>query len=117
MVPREASGDAAHRRARRPQPRGEASRGDREQTDGAAGQRSRRGTGAGAPPPPEAGGAGGRVGAGTTTDIPANTGKVVAMGSAPVIVVNTVAGINAFSAVCTHLGCIVGFAPAGRHII
>jgi Rieske Fe-S protein len=29
------------------------------------------------------------------------------MGSSPVIVVNTSAGVKAYSAVCTHLGCIV----------
>ena len=36
-------------------------------------------------------------------------GKVVAMGSTPVIVTNTAQGFHAFSAVCTHLGCIVAF--------
>jgi cytochrome b6-f complex iron-sulfur subunit len=56
--------------------------------------------------------AGGRVPAGNTADIPVGTGKVVAMGSTPVIVTNTAQGIHAFSAVCTHLGCIVAFDSA-----
>ncbi len=62
------------------------------------------------PPKTESGATGGRVLAGTTEDIPVGQGKVVAMGSAPVIVTNTAsAGVKAFSAVCTHLGCIVAF--------
>jgi Rieske Fe-S protein len=61
------------------------------------------------PPPSSSNQAGGRVPAGTTADIPVGTGKVVAMGSTPVIVTNTAQGIHAFSAVCTHLGCIVAF--------
>jgi Rieske Fe-S protein len=56
--------------------------------------------------------AGGRVPAGTTADIPVGAGKVVAMGSTPVIVTNTAQGVHAFSAVCTHLGCIVAFDTA-----
>lgn len=61
------------------------------------------------PPKTSTSEAGGRVLAGTTADIPAGTGKVVAMGSTPVIVTNTAQGFHAFSAVCTHLGCIVAF--------
>ena len=61
-------------------------------------------------PPKIVGGAtGGKVLAGTTEDLPVGTGKVVAVGSKPVIVTNTESGITAFSAVCTHLGCIVAF--------
>jgi Rieske Fe-S protein len=60
---------------------------------------------------------GGRVLAAKLADLPAGTGKVVAMGSSPVVVVNAEAGIRAFSAVCTHLGCIVEFDPTVKHII
>lgn len=55
-------------------------------------------------------GAGGRLLAGTTAEIPVGRSKVVAMGAKPVIVVNSPQdGVRAFSAVCTHLGCIVGY--------
>jgi cytochrome b6-f complex iron-sulfur subunit len=69
------------------------------------------------PPKISGGSAGGRVLAGTTEDIPAGTGKVVPVGSKPVIVTNTEAGILAYSAVCTHLGCIVGFDTTIRQIV
>lgn len=69
-------------------------------------------------PPKTAGGAAsGKVLAGTTEDLPAGTGKVIPVGSKPVIVTNTEAGITAFSAVCTHLGCIVGFDTTIRQIV
>lgn len=69
-------------------------------------------------PPKTAGGAaGGKVLVGSTADLPANTGKVVPVGSKPVIVTNTDAGVTAFSAVCTHLGCIVGFDSTVRQIV
>jgi cytochrome b6-f complex iron-sulfur subunit len=69
------------------------------------------------PPPTSGGTSGGKVLAGTTEDIPVGTGKVVAVGSKPVIVTNTDSGVTAFSAVCTHLGCIVGFDPTVRQIV
>jgi cytochrome b6-f complex iron-sulfur subunit len=69
------------------------------------------------PPKSEGSGAGGRTLAGTTSDIPAGTGKVVAMGSSPVIVINTEAGVRAYSAVCTHLGCIVGYDSTTNAIV
>jgi cytochrome b6-f complex iron-sulfur subunit len=54
--------------------------------------------------------AGGKVLVGTTADFPAGSGKVVAMGSKPAIVVATAdGGIKAFSAICTHLGCVVSW--------
>jgi cytochrome b6-f complex iron-sulfur subunit len=69
------------------------------------------------PPKTEGGSSGGKVLAGTLEDIPAGTGKVVAVGSKPVIVANTDAGVLAYSAVCTHLGCIVGFDSTIRQIV
>ena len=42
--------------------------------------------------------------------------KIVAIGGHPVIVVRTPQGFRAFSAICTHLGCIVGW-DASRHQI
>ena len=55
------------------------------------------------------GGQGGRTLAGTTDEILPGRGKVIAFGSKPVIVLNGDQGVKAFSAVCTHLGCIVGY--------
>ena len=62
-------------------------------------------------------GTGGRVLAGTTDDIPVGSGKVVAMGNQPVIVVDLASGVTAYSAVCTHLGCIVAYERALGHIV
>jgi cytochrome b6-f complex iron-sulfur subunit len=50
---------------------------------------------------------GGKTLVGTTADIPAGGGKVVAMGNTPAVVVNTDQGVRAYSAICTHLGCVV----------
>jgi cytochrome b6-f complex iron-sulfur subunit len=61
------------------------------------------------PPKSSAAGSGGKVPAGALADIPIGKGKVVAMGSKPAIVVNTAQGVVAYSAICTHLGCIVTF--------
>ena len=69
------------------------------------------------PPKVVGGAAGGRVLAATTADLPVGAGKVVAMGSKPVIVVNTAAGVKAYSAVCTHLGCIVLYDPTSSQIV
>jgi len=52
---------------------------------------------------------GGKVLVGTTADISPGAGKVVAMGSKPAIVVSTDQGVKAFSAICTHLGCVVNW--------
>ncbi|MCJ7709840.1 MAG: Rieske 2Fe-2S domain-containing protein [Chloroflexi bacterium] len=56
-----------------------------------------------------ASGGGGKVLVATTADIPAGAGEVVAMGSKPAIVVNTDQGVKAYSAICTHLGCVVAW--------
>jgi Rieske Fe-S protein len=69
------------------------------------------------PPKTQGGGAGGRLLAGTTDDIPIGQGTVVAMGNKPVIVVNSDQGVKAFSAICTHLGCIVAFDSTLGHIV
>lgn len=63
--------------------------------------------------------AGGRLLAATTAELPVGRSKVVAVGAKPVIVVNSEPnGVRAFSAVCTHLGCIVGFdASMGPDIV
>ncbi len=51
---------------------------------------------------------GGRTLVGKVSDFPLNSGKVVQVNDKPVIVVNTAAGgIKAYSAICTHLACIV----------
>ena len=42
--------------------------------------------------------------------------KMVAIAGQPVIVIRTPQGFRAFSAICTHLGCIVGW-DAGRRQI
>lgn len=69
------------------------------------------------PPKEGSAGTGGKVSAGTTADIPPGKGKVVSMGSKPVIVINGEQGITAFSAICTHLGCIVAFDEAANNIV
>lgn len=44
----------------------------------------------------------------TLSDLPIGTGKVFPVDNKPVIVVNTAeGGVRAFSAICTHLGCVV----------
>jgi cytochrome b6-f complex iron-sulfur subunit len=65
----------------------------------------------------EGSGGGGKVLAAKVADLPAGSGKVVAMGSKPVVVVNGEAGIKAFSAVCTHLGCIVAYDETVKQIV
>lgn len=53
---------------------------------------------------------GGPVNVGAVEDFPANSGKIVSVNDKPVIVVNTKAGgLQAFSAICTHLGCVVSW--------
>lgn len=60
------------------------------------------------PPKRAFGGKGEPVQVGTTAEFPNSQGKVVPVNDKPVIVVRTEKeGIKAFSAICTHLGCIV----------
>ena len=50
----------------------------------------------------------GPVAVGNVAEFPPGSGKVVSVNDKPVIVVNTTAGgLKAFSAICTHLGCVV----------
>jgi cytochrome b6-f complex iron-sulfur subunit len=53
------------------------------------------------------GAAGGKQAVASTADVPPGGGKVVPFGSQPAIVVNTEQGVKAYSAICTHLGCVV----------
>ncbi|MGE5141053.1 MAG: ubiquinol-cytochrome c reductase iron-sulfur subunit [Rudaea sp.] len=53
---------------------------------------------------------GGSVDVGKIEDFPVGSGTVVSVNDKPVIIVNTKAGgLKAFSAICTHLGCIVAW--------
>lgn len=55
---------------------------------------------------------------GKVADFPPNGGKVVPVAGKPVIVVNTMSdGLKAYSAICTHLGCIVKWHPDRQLII
>jgi cytochrome b6-f complex iron-sulfur subunit len=59
------------------------------------------------PPARASSSAGGRTLVGVVDDFPLNSGKVVSVNDKPVMVVNTEAGgLKAFSAICTHLGCV-----------
>ena len=50
-------------------------------------------------------------------DLGPNSGQIFRFGSQPGIVVRTPAGdLRAFTAVCTHLGCIVQYRPDLSHI-
>lgn len=48
--------------------------------------------------------------AGKVDDIPLNSAKIVRFNKTPIVLVHTAEGqMKAFSAVCTHLGCIVEY--------
>lgn len=50
-------------------------------------------------------------------DVATDTGKIFKFGNRPGILIRTPAGeLRAFSAVCTHLGCIVQYRPDLAHI-
>lgn len=60
------------------------------------------------PPARSAQAGGGRVLVGTTEEIPPGQATVLPVNDKPVIVVHTQDGqVRAFSAICTHLGCVV----------
>jgi cytochrome b6-f complex iron-sulfur subunit len=56
------------------------------------------------------------VSAGKVAELPEWQHKIVAVNGHPVIVVHTPQGFRAFSAVCTHLGCIVGWDTGRKQI-
>jgi cytochrome b6-f complex iron-sulfur subunit len=68
------------------------------------------------PPQTNAGGGSGKVKVGTTADIPIGSAKVVPVGGKPTIVINGNQGVTAFSAICTHLGCIVAWDQTAQQI-
>jgi len=69
------------------------------------------------PPLRKASGTGEPTVVGVVADFPVGTGKVVPVDDKPVIVVNTsVGGVKAFSAICTHLGCVVNW-DAKKNVI
>jgi cytochrome b6-f complex iron-sulfur subunit len=70
-----------------------------------------------APSKTVSGSAGGKVLAGTLDTLPIGAGTVVSVGSKPAIVINTAAGVKAFSAICTHLGCIVMWDETASNIV
>lgn len=47
------------------------------------------------------------VPAGQVSDLPVGAAAVIRFGRYPAIIVNTEAGLRAFSAVCTHFACVV----------
>lgn len=54
---------------------------------------------------------------GKLNEVPVNSGKIFKFGSKPGIVVRSSAGeLKAFSAVCTHLDCIVQYRPDTKQI-
>jgi cytochrome b6-f complex iron-sulfur subunit len=70
------------------------------------------------PPSRALGGRGERVEVGKAVEFPSGQGKVVPVHDKPVIVVNTdQGGAKAFSAICTHLACIVEWDEARQFIL
>jgi cytochrome b6-f complex iron-sulfur subunit len=61
------------------------------------------------PPATGRAGGGGKTLVATTADVPPGAGKVVPLGGKPAILVNADQGVHAFSAICTHLGCVVAW--------
>ena len=55
--------------------------------------------------------------AGSVKEIAVNTGKIFKFGTKPGILVRTASGeLKAFSAICTHLDCIVQYRPDTKQI-
>ncbi len=69
------------------------------------------------PPTRQAAGGAARVLVGATKDLPVGQAKVLPVNDKPVIVVNTAqGGVKAFSAICTHLGCVVEWNSSKQYI-
>lgn len=56
------------------------------------------------------------VSAGKAADFAPWSARMTAAGGHPIIVVNTPQGFKAFSAICTHLGCVVNWNSERRQI-
>ena|SRR5664279_2627852 len=56
------------------------------------------------------------ISAGKVDDFKEWEHKMIAVGGQPVIVIHTPQGFRAFSAICTHLGCVVGWDAQRRQI-
>jgi len=70
------------------------------------------------PPTRRSAAGGGRVLFGSVKDLPVGQAKVLPVNDKPVIVVNTSAGgVKAFSAICTHLGCVVEWNQSKQFIL
>ncbi len=70
------------------------------------------------PPTRRAVGSAARVLVGSTKDLPVGQAQVLPVNDKPVIVVNTAqGGIKAFSAICTHLGCVVEWNQSKQYIM
>jgi cytochrome b6-f complex iron-sulfur subunit len=69
------------------------------------------------PPRTQTTAGGGKVLVAKLADLPIGQGKVVALGSKPALVVNTDQGVKAYSAICTHLGCIVAWDAGNGTIV
>ena len=55
--------------------------------------------------------------AGSVKELAANSGKIFKFGTKPGILIRTASGeLKAFSAVCTHLDCIVQYRPDSKQI-
>jgi cytochrome b6-f complex iron-sulfur subunit len=57
------------------------------------------------------------VSAGKAEEIAEWQSKIVAVSGQPVIVIHIPQGFRAFSAICTHLGCIVAWDGSGKQIV
>jgi cytochrome b6-f complex iron-sulfur subunit len=57
------------------------------------------------------------IAAASRDEIPRNGGLIVNLQAGHVALVDTNGEVRAFSAVCTHLGCIVKWQPAEHHVL